>query len=402
MRDLVDTQEDRRMPDLRIAVDGVIYSYQQHGGITRMLSALLPRVCALHDQLRIELWTWVKLARPIPEHRGLTHRRVRCLPAALSAGPASLSRVPRRLVAYGNERLRRRAVAKSAADIWQATLYWRPPDWRGRLLTTVYDLKEEIFPQLAKRRSPFLRHKRDAIRAADHVLCISEATRRDVVSCYGIDEQRLSVVPLGVDPELYRPDEPSGEPLGETLGETLGPATGIEGPFMLFVGRRDRFKNFDLLVQAYSRWCRRDELRLVAVGPTPTTAELRRPRARDLGARLVFLPWVDEPGLARLYRHAEALIYPSLYEGFGLPILEAMACGCPVVASRIPSSIELATGVAVFFEPTEPDSLVAAMDQAVRESRSSPRVELGITRGRSYSWDAAARATLAAYRKVAD
>ncbi len=390
MRDLVGTEEDQRITGLRIAVDGVIYSYQQHGGITRILSSLLPRVCALHEELRIELWTWTKLARPIPEHRSLVHHRMRFLPAPRSARPAVLSRSLRRLTATTNERLRRRAVAKSAAGVWHATLYWRPRDWRGRVLTTVYDLKEEIFPELAGRRSDLLRHKRDAILAADHILCISETTRRDLVACYGVDQRRLSVVPPGVEPELYRPD-----------GEPAGPELGIEDPFILFVGRRDSFKNFDLLVEAFSRWRWRDDLRLVVVGPPLAAPELGRLRADDLGQRLVALPWVDEPTLARLYRRAEALIYPSLYEGFGLPLLEAMACGCPVVASRIPSSIELAADVAVFFEPTEPDSLVEAMEEAVTASRSSPRVEKGMARGRSYSWDAAARATLAAYRKVA-
>ncbi len=386
----VEIEEDQRITGLRIALDGVIYSYQQHGGITRMLSSLLPRLLGLDDELQIELWTWTKLAQPLPEHRGLDHRRVRFLPPPRGERLAVLHRFLRRLTAAGNERLRRRAVAKSAADVWHATLYWRPPDWRGRVLTTVYDLKEEVFPEQGKHKPDLLRLKRDAILAADHVLCISETTRRDVVAHYGVDERRLSVVPLGVEPELYRPD-----------GEPIGPEMDIGGPFILFVGRRDRFKNFDLLMAAYRRWRLRDDVRLVVTGPPFAASELQRLQASDLGESLVALPWVDEPTLARLYRSAEALIYPSLYEGFGLPLLEAMACGCPAVAARIPSSTELATDVAVFFDPTEPDSLVEAMEEAVTASRSSQRVELGIARSRSYSWDAAARATLATYRQVA-
>lgn len=374
---------------LRVAVDGVIYSYQQHGGISRILSSVLPRLCALDEDLRIELWSWKKLAQPVPEHRHLTHRRVPSLPTSRKSRPAAVQRFLRRLSARANEQLRRRTVAASDADLWHATLYWHPPGWRGRIVTTVYDLKEELFPQLGERRAELLRYKRDAILAADHILCISETTRRDLISCYDIAPRRLSVTPLAIEPDVYR-----------ATGATGVSDLGVTGPFILFVGRRDPFKNFDLLMEAYRRWHRRPEIRLVLAGPPLLASERRKLEDRGIGDRLVHLPEASDSILARLYRSAEALVYPSLYEGFGLPLLEAMACGCPLVAARIPSSTELASGVAVFFEPAEPDSLVEALEAAVTEGRASPRVAEGLARSARYSWDETARSTLEIYRKV--
>ncbi len=374
---------------LRVAVDGVIYSYQQHGGISRILSSVLPRLCELDDDLRLELWSWKKLAQPIPKHQRLIHRRVPSLPTPRRSRPAALQRSFRRLTARVNEVLRRRTVQASNAELWHATLYWHPPAWRGRIVTSVYDLKEELFPELGNRRVELLRHKRAAILAADHILCISETTRHDLITCYDVEPQRASVVPLAIEPAIYRAE-----------GEAGASDLGIKGPFILFVGRRDPFKNFDVLVEAYRRWRRRHEVRLVVAGPPLVPSELRRLEDHGLAGRVVALPRVDDSTLARLYHSAEVMVYPSLYEGFGLPILEAMACGCPVVAASIPASTELASGAATFFEPAEPDSLVEALDVAVGEGRASPRVAAGLARSAGYSWDRTARATLEIYRKV--
>ena len=114
------------------------------------------------------------------------------------------------------------------------------------------------------------------------------------------------------------------------------------------------------------------------------------------------LTGIADEELAWLYNQAVALVHPSLYEGFGIPLLEAMACGCPVVASRIPSTVEVAGDIPLYFEPAEPESLPAALDAICSEDGDSKRVKLGLEHVKQYSWDRTARETLEVYRALSN
>ncbi len=109
---------------------------------------------------------------------------------------------------------------------------------------------------------------------------------------------------------------------------------------------------------------------------------------------------ISDKELCQLYNRAAAFVFPSLYEGFGMPLLEAMACGCPVIASRIPATIEVAGDCPVYFEPTEQESLLAAFDIPLSESRESERTRAGLKRVEKYSWDATAKQTLGVYEAL--
>ena len=115
---------------------------------------------------------------------------------------------------------------------------------------------------------------------------------------------------------------------------------------------------------------------------------------------MILLSHPDNEKICVLYNQASAYIYPSLYEGFGIPLLEALACGCPIVASRIPSTIEVAEDCPVYFEPKNIDTLVSALDVITTEGRSSKRVELGLKHFHKFSWDITARETLNVYREL--
>jgi glycosyltransferase involved in cell wall biosynthesis len=110
-----------------------------------------------------------------------------------------------------------------------------------------------------------------------------------------------------------------------------------------------------------------------------------------LGNQITLFPQVDELHLCRLYNQASAFIYTSQYEGFGIPLLEAMACGCPVIASKIPSSVEVAGDIPIYFTPGNMDELIVALDQAVNEGPTSPRTAEGLALVRQYSWENTAR-----------
>jgi glycosyltransferase involved in cell wall biosynthesis len=207
-----------------------------------------------------------------------------------------------------------------------------------------------------------------AVRRAARVIAVSERTRRDVIELYDIDPERITVVAHGVDPEF-------------------SPGRGQRNGYLLFVGAVQQRKNPLAAADAAAEM----ELPLVVVGPG------RDPKlVRELGRRGVEIRgYVPKSELVDLYRGAACLVLPSSYEGFGLPVIEAMACGTPVVAAPDPALVETAGEAAVFAVPGKlADGIRRALAERARLSAA------GLERARLYSWDEAARRTLAVYREV--
>jgi glycosyltransferase involved in cell wall biosynthesis len=219
-----------------------------------------------------------------------------------------------------------------------------------------------------KDRMIFRRVVPRAARRAARVLAVSERTRRDLRQLYDIPDERIVVTPNGVDPAFT-------------------PGNGSTGDYLLFVGAIQSRKSPLVAADAAAAL---DRL-LVVVGPE------KEPRlARELERRGAELRgWVEKPELAELYRAAAAVLVPSRYEGFGLPVLEAMACGAPVVATPEPALREVAGDAAVF---AEPDDFAAAVSRAIAD-RDRLRTA-GIERARAFSWRETARRTAAVYREV--
>jgi glycosyltransferase involved in cell wall biosynthesis len=205
------------------------------------------------------------------------------------------------------------------------------------------------------------------VRAASRVIAVSEFTKRELVELLGAPPEKVRVIPNGVA-EVFSPDGPAAE-----------------GDYVLAVGTLEPRKNLEGVQEA---------ARLAG-------AALRVVGARGWGGVQAagWLGRVSDDELARLYRGATCVVYASLYEGFGLPIAEAMACGAPVVTSRGGATEETAGGRAVLVDPHDPASIAAGISEAVAR-RDELRV-VGLERARAFSWDAAARATAEVYRQVA-
>jgi glycosyltransferase involved in cell wall biosynthesis len=234
---------------------------------------------------------------------------------------------------------------------------------------TVHDVSFERDPTTmsAKDRLVFRTVVPRAARRAARVLTVSERTRRDLLELYGIPEERIVVTPNGVDP-TFRPD-------------------GSSGDYLLFVGAIQERKN----PLAALRAAEEAGLPLVVVGPAKDEAlagELARRGASLRG-------WVEKEELAALYRGAAALLLPTRYEGFGLPVLEAMASGTPVVATPDPALREVAGEAAVFAEPAELGQAVAT---AIADR--GRLVAAGLERARAFTWEETARLTADVYREV--
>jgi len=372
---------------MEVVVDGIIYQLQLRGGISRLFSEILPRMCGIDDSLRICILTQGLLKQSLPEHAHIA----RCSIPYINHCP-----YPRRLwkpiISAANRLMYRLKAGKGKDKIWHSTYYTTPEKWTGYSVATVHDMVFELFPQFYSGYSfdLFRQRKRLSVQRADAVICVSGATRRDVLRFYELDADRVHVVPNACN-DIFR-----------RLDSTDVPASiQIEQPFLLYVGNRARYKNFDILAKAYSLWHRRKEVALVLVGGKSLSEnEQQLMEELAIAKQVKLLKDIDDETLCCLYNRALALVYPSLYEGFGMPLLEAMACGCPIIASRIPSTVEVAGDCPIYFEPGKADDLLRAFDIVLSEGRNSGRLRTGLERVKSYSWDKTAAQTLEVYRGI--
>jgi glycosyltransferase involved in cell wall biosynthesis len=260
--------------------------------------------------------------------------------------------------------------------------YAVPPGFAGRAVVTVHDVSFERIPEVMgwRDRVLFQTQVSRSVRRADRVLTGSLWTKRDLVERYGLPEDRIVVTPYGVDP-AFRPDGPKGD-----------------GRYALFVGALQPRKDPVAAVEAMPLVD--GDLRLVLVGPEKGSSERVREAVRRLGLeqRVELKGHVEREELATLYRGAACLVFPSRYEGFGLPVLEAMASGIPVVAARAGALPEVAGDAAVLVEPGDPAALADGIGHALADR--DRLVAAGLEHARSYSWADCARQTLAVYREL--
>jgi glycosyltransferase involved in cell wall biosynthesis len=234
-------------------------------------------------------------------------------------------------------------------------------------------------------------YKANAAKRADHVICISESTRQDVVEILKVPSEKTSVVHLGFDLML----EPGAAVSNPYVEERL--------PYLLYVGQRGGYKNFMRLLDAMgSSNIIREQFNLVCFGGGDFTATERLAMdTKNFRTGQVSQISGSDGLLSTLYKEASMLIYPSLYEGFGIPPLEAMAHGCPVICSDTSSMPEVVGNAAVYFDPNSVESLIAALESlAFSKSLRGELVEKGRARLPFFSWDQCARSTHSIYQKL--
>jgi len=266
---------------------------------------------------------------------------------------------------------------------------------RAKFVATVHDVKPLLFPVLAQGRNlnSFIESVLvgDKWAKIDHVVTDSDCSRRDILAHLHVPAHHLTVVHPGIDLERFTPGTGQGWPERRR-------------PFVLSVAGGDWTKNVETLVEAFGRLplTIREGHDLMLVGDVGRRPGLRA-RAAQLGLekQTLFPGVVDDNRLIELYRQAAAFVFPSRYEGFGLPVLEAMACGCPVISSNASSLPEVAGDAALMVEPTDQEGVARALTQVLSDSDLARDLRArGPARAAQFSWDRTARAMIAVYKKV--
>lgn len=366
---------------MKVIYDAQVFTQQEFGGISRY-------ICALASQMSHVPGVDVQIVAPLHINQYLkdtdraivTGVHVRRLPkttriiknlSAAICGPVSSMMHP---------------------DLVHETYYAERPLCRSKVphVLTVHDMIEEKFPDSFGAGYSVAHLKNFAVNRADHIFCNSENTRRDLQEMYSLDDDCMTVTYLGYDTLLQT---------GVEAQDLVGSA-----PFILHVGGRHGYKNFDGLLRAFvaSSWLKAN-FRLVCFGAGALSPdELALLAGLGLSASQVIHVGGGDDRLAALYKAAAAFVYPSKYEGFGIPPLEAMSLDCPVICSNTSSIPEVVGHAGEYFDPYDLDSIRTSMERVLHSStRRDELVSLGRERCKRFSWERCADEALAVYRRFA-
>ncbi|WP_419902630.1 glycosyltransferase family 4 protein [Kiloniella sp.] len=368
---------------MKISFDQQVFLLQEYGGISRYF-------CSLAKELNQKSDLDTRVIAPLHFNRNLS-----TLKGVLGAGCLMPKLHPKlmRIAMETSKYAARYAIKKFAPDILHETYFTcddYQPNGTKRVLT-VYDFIHERYADLFEHSHMTSGPKKAAALRADHVISISESTRRDLIEYCGVPEDKISVTYLAAD-ECFRLENIVSDP-----------ELKITAPYVLFVGSRGGYKNFEGLVQAFSCSSRlKADFDIICFGGGPLNKkEINLISECGLRSDQVIHIGGADSILAQLYRDAAAFVYPSMYEGFGIPPLEAMAAGCPVVSSNTSSLPEVVGQAGEYFDPNNSETMKEAMEHVLySETRRKELITLGHRQEAKFSWEKCANETLTIYRNL--
>lgn len=261
----------------------------------------------------------------------------------------------------------------------------------AKTVLTVYDMIHEKYADSFEGSIGTSNPKRIAAQRADHVICISESTRQDLVNICQIPMDKTSVIYLGVD-DIFSP-----------IPQDIDTQVHLPINYLLYVGKRDGYKNFAGFLEAFtaSSYLKENYSIVCFGGGALEPLELALADKLGLKPDQLVQHFGSDELLASIYRRSQGLIYPSLYEGFGLPPLEAMATGCPVICSNTSSLPEVVGAAGEYFDPLSQESMMEAMERVL----SSPELREGLIakgylQASKFSWEKCAKETMREYQKL--
>ncbi len=290
-----------------------------------------------------------------------------------------------------------------AIDLYHATHYVLPTLVPGRAVVTIHDIIHILYPEFLPSRLAFFyaqRMIRRSLARGDRIITVSKNSRSDLLRFYNVDESRIEAVYNGVE-DLYH-DHLEPADLDRWMQQLE-----LQRPYLLFVGNPKPHKNLDNVIQAYAkaRQVYEFDAPLVCVGSRPEADFKIRQRAEQLGIAddLRLLGHVAGEALPAIYQGATLFLYPTLYEGFGLPVVEAMASGVPVITSNTSALEEIGKGYAHLVDPLDVEAMARAIGHCMTDAEHRQSlIEMGLKRAREFDWQRTAKRTLEIYREVLD
>lgn len=364
---------------MKILYDHQIFSLQRYGGISRYIIEVASRVSHYPD-------TDVTILAPSYVNRYL-NKSLPCKLIGHYFPPLPLSVT---ISKHISNFISIPIINKFNPDIIHETYFsasYFPPPKRINILT-VYDMIHEKFCTQFPRRDRTETYKKKAAQRADHIICISENTRKDLIEILNIPEEKTSVVYLGPSITI----------------QNMFNSTGLDlPPFILYVGNRWGYKNFSGLLRAYTHSSRMlKDFKIVCFGGGSfKPGELSLVDKLNINRNRIIQISGDDNILSGLYSSASVFVYPSLYEGFGIPPLEAMSLGCPVACSNTSSLPEVVGNAAELFDPADEEEMCAVIERIVyHKDVTKMLIDRGHYRTRLFSWEKCARETMDIYKKV--
>ena len=365
---------------MRILFDEQIFSSQRFGGISRYYSELVKALGTKDD-------VSAKLVSPL-----CTNHYAKNISRSTRFGiPVPVMPGTETLLWHFNRQFSKRYIRHYNPDILHQTYYLnnnRRPCSGSRVVTTVHDMIHELFPAEFPDPERMVALKLQAVKNADLVICVSENTRKDLLRITGIEQAKTVVIHHGIN-HIESLPLPAPRPKGK--------------PYLLYVGLRHIYKNFHRVLKAYARNPGlMSHYDLVCFGGGNLT-EKEKNMISQLNIPLsnVILARGNDMVLGSFYQHAEAFLYPSLYEGFGLPPLEAMMQGCPVISSNVSCLPEVLGTAAEYFDPNDTDDLVKSIARVVNNQPRSDELKMsGLAHAQKFTWNECAEKTLKSYREI--
>jgi glycosyltransferase involved in cell wall biosynthesis len=293
------------------------------------------------------------------------------------------------------------SLVRERAHLFHEPHYVLPPATRCRSVVTIHDCIHLMFPQYLPGRTAHAYARLSmwsAARKSDRILTVSEASKRDILRFFDIPADKVAVIYNAIDERFLAPAD-------DARMDAIRQRYQLDHPFLLYVGNIKPHKNLERLIEAF-QMVRRGELehiKLLIIGDEISKyATLRRAVHRyKLHKHVRFFGFVPDATLAILYRLARVFVFPSLYEGFGLPPLEAMASGTPVITSNVSSLPEVVGDAAMLIDPYQPDAIAGAMRRVLQDERLRDDMrERGLARVREFSWGRSVKRVREIYDEV--
>ena len=299
-------------------------------------------------------------------------------------------RFTRKLLENFNKNYINRYLSKNSIDLFHFTLSneYYLKSFKGKKVITIYDLIHEKFSNFYNLPENYILRKQELLKKMDHIICISENTKKDLLNYYNLDYKKISVTHLAVSKSNL------------IISQDKIPE--INKPFILFVGHRKRYKNFVNFLNAYSKSNKiKKNYNIICFGNDEfDNIEKKIIKSLKIEENISFESGSDIK-LGQFYKKAALFIFPSLYEGFGLPLLEAMKYGCPVCCSSTSSLLEIGSDAAEYFDPYNEDSIIASMEKILfsHDYRKS-LIKKGYNNIVNFTWERCAINTLKIYKEI--